>query len=153
VKKLSLLLLAALALGGCKKNDDTTPTPAAPSKTDLLTAKKWRVSTVTATLGGATLPGVIEACSQDDFLKFNADKALVHDAGATKCDPSDPQTEQGKWEMPSESKLTVTLPASSNLPADGTFDIKELSATNLHLYMSDTQSGVTSTLDLTFTAL
>lgn len=150
MKKLFLLPLAALALGSCKKNDDNSPAPTAPSKTDLLTAKNWRISTATVTLAGLPLPGAIEACSLDDFLKFNADKTLVHDEGASKCDPSDPQKDNGTWSMPSDSKLTVALPNSS-LPY-GTFDIKELSATTLHLYMSNTNAGVTSTVDLTLTA-
>lgn len=148
MKKLSFLLLGALALGSCKKSNDNSP--ASPSKTDLLTAKNWRITMATVTLAGSPLPGAIEKCSLDDFLKFSADKSLVHDEGATKCDPTDPQTDKGTWSMPSDAKLTVALPSSSY--PDGTFDIKELSATTMHLYMSDTQSGVTLTYDLTFTA-
>jgi hypothetical protein len=149
MKKLSFLLLAAIALGGCKKNDNNSPTPT-PTRTDLLTAKNWRVTTATVMLAGMPLPGAIEACSLDDIFKFSADKSLLHDEGATKCDPTDPQTDKGTWSMPSDAKLTVTLPNSSY--PDGTFDIKELSATTMHLYISDTQSGFPVTYDLTFTA-
>ena len=150
MKKLSLLLLAAVALGSCKKNDDNSPS--APSKTDLLTAKNWRPVTanITVTVAGQTVPfGNLDTCSKDDFLKFNTDKSLVHDAGATKCDASDPQTEKGTWSMPSDAKLTVTLPASSSLPVDGTFDVKELTATDLHLTSTQTQNGGSYTIDIT----
>lgn len=149
VKKLSLLILATLALGSCKKNDNTTPTPVA-TRADMLTAKNWRVTTATVTLAGVPLPGYLQACSLDDFLKFSADKTLVHDEGASKCDPADAQKDNGTWSMPSDAKLTIALPNSSY--PDGTFDIKELSATTMHLYLSDTQLGVPSTIDITFTA-
>jgi hypothetical protein len=152
VKKLSLLLLAALALGSCKKNDETAPTPAAPSKTDLLTAKNWRPTTASITVtvaGQSSSLGSLDACNADDYLKFSTDKSLVHDAGATKCDPTDPQTEKGTWDMPSDGKLTVTLPASSTLPIDGTFDVKELTATDMHLSSTQTQSGGSYTIDVT----
>jgi hypothetical protein len=147
MKKLSLLFLAALALGSCKKNDDNSP--AAPSKTDLLTAKKWRVATATVTVAGLPLPGVVQPCSLDDFLKFNVDKTLLHDAGATKCGPTDPQSETGKWDMPSDAKLTITLPASSSLPVDGNLDVKELTATDMHLTSTQTLNSFPTTFDVT----
>ena len=153
MKKLTLLLLAAVALGSCKKNDDNTPS--APSKTDLLTTKSWQPVTATAsyTVAGQTLTfgGNVDACTADDVLKFNTDKSLVHDEGATKCDPTDPQTEKGNWDMPSDSKLTIKSIPSSNIP-DGTFDIKELTATSLHVTISDNSSGTLTTYNLTFKA-
>jgi hypothetical protein len=154
MKKLSLLLLAALALGGCKKNDDANA-PAGPSKADLLTAKSWRPSAavLSVTVAGIATPvGSFGACDKDDIVTFNTDKSLVHDAGATKCDATDPQTERGSWSMPNDSKLNLVLPSSSSL-SGGTFDIKELSATTLHLVTTETQSGITYTADVTFTAL
>ena len=86
----------------------------------------------------------------DDYLKFNADKTLVHDAGATKCDPTDPQTENGTWSMPSDALLMMTIP-NSGFP-QSTFKIKELSATTMSLYTTDIQSGFPVTLDITLTA-
>jgi hypothetical protein len=153
MKRLSLLLLAALALGSCKKNDNNAP--AGPSNADLLTAKSWRPSaaTLSVTVAGITTPvGSFGACDKDDIVKFNTDKSLVHDAGATKCDATDPQTERGTWSMPNDSKLNLALPSSSTL-SSGTFDIKELSATTLHIVTNETQGGITYTADVTFTAL
>jgi hypothetical protein len=153
VKKLSLLLLAALALGSCKKNDDNSPS--SPSKTDLLTTKSWQPVTFTAssTAGGITssIGGNVDACNTDDILKFGTDKSLLYDQGATKCDPNDPQTEKGTWDMPGDSKLTINSLTSTNLP-DGTFDIKELTATTLHLNLSETSNGATTTYDMTLKA-
>ncbi|MVN76150.1 hypothetical protein GO988_07420 [Hymenobacter sp. HMF4947] len=148
MRKLSLFLLVAVSLGACKKDSDSAaPTP---SRTDLLTAKNWRLTTATISVSGFPLPGAIAACSLDDFLKFGTDKVLTHDEGATKCDPTDPQTDKGTWDMPSEAKLTLALP-NSDLPG-GTFDIKELTATTMHLTLTDTSGGIPATVDITLTA-
>ncbi|MDJ0366204.1 lipocalin family protein [Hymenobacter sp. H14-R3] len=147
MKKLSFLLLTLVALGGCKKDDNNTP---GMSPTELLTAKNWRVSTFSVTAAGQPYPAVLDPCDKDNYLKFNTDKTLIVDEGPTKCDPTNAQTEKGTWSMPSADKLTITAP---NLPVSGgTFDIKELSATTLHLYISDSQSGTPLTADVTLTA-
>lgn len=148
MKKLSLFLFVAASLGACRKGSDTaTPTP---SRTDLLTAKSWRLTTATISIGGFPFPGAINACSMDDFLKFGTNKVLTHDEGATKCDPTDPQTDNGTWDMPSDTKLTLALP-NSDFPG-GTFDIKELSATAMRLSITDNSNGAVTTFDITLTA-
>ncbi len=153
MKKFSFILLTALALGSCKKNDNS---PANPSKTDLLTAKSWRPTSASIILTVAGAPplslGSLDACSADDFLKFSTNKSMVHDEGVTKCDPTAPQTEKGTWDMPSDSKLTITLPPSSSFPVDGTLDIKELTATTMHLTSTQAQAGGTITADVTMQA-
>ena len=153
MKKLSLLLLAAVALGSCKKNDDNSPS--APSKTDLLTTKSWRptTATVSITAAGTTLPlGSLSACNADDVVKFGTDKSFTADAGATKCDPTDPQTTKGTWSMPTDTQLTLMSAGTSSIPG-GTFDIKELTSSTLHLYSAETTSGVTTTIDITMKAI
>lgn len=51
MKKLSLLFLAALALGSCKKDNENSPFT--PSQTDLLTSKSWRPTAASASLTAA----------------------------------------------------------------------------------------------------
>ncbi len=156
MKKLSFLLLLAASLGACKKNDDNQP-----SRTDLLTAKNWRVSaeTVTAVYNNKTTTTDIyastKACERDDFTKFNANKTYTDDQGPSKCDPSDPQTDTGNWDFNSDqTKLTLSDPAQPNQLTS--FDVAELSATTLRLHYSGTiNSGTTPipyTADITFTA-
>ncbi|GAA4501904.1 hypothetical protein GCM10023172_24430 [Hymenobacter ginsengisoli] len=90
----------------------------------------------------------LQDCDKDDFYKFNTDKTAIVDAGPTKCSPSDPQTESGTWAFNSnETKLTLMLPNSA---LNGDADIKELSATTLHLYSSQSVSGTAYTVDATF---
>lgn len=150
MKKLCLLLASVVVLGSCKKNDDNSPS-AAPTRTSLLTAKNWRLSTVTVTLNGIAVPSslFLADCDKDDFYKFNTDKTMVADAGPTKCSASDPQTESGTWKFSNsdETKLTIALPNSA---LNGDADIKELSATTLHLYSSQSASGTAYTFDATF---
>lgn len=155
MKKISLLLLAVVALGACKK-DDSNPTPSA-SKTDLLTAKNWRISSqssTTVTSGKSTTTDEYAsspACERDDFTKFSANKMLVVDEGATKCNTSDPQTQSGSWDFNSDqTKLNLSSPTYGGLLIP--LDIIELSSTTLHLRYTDTSSSGTSTEDITFTA-
>ncbi|RZK16447.1 MAG: hypothetical protein EOO56_19910 [Hymenobacter sp.] len=153
MKKLLLLGFGLTMLGACKK--DSEPAPSTSSRTDLLTAKSWRL---TAKNTSITLPGLppltdnaIDACDQDNFLKFSTNKTVVSDEGATKCDPSDPQTQNGTWALKTnDTQLDITL--SGGLVNNGTFDIKELSATTLHVYTSATNNGIAYTIDATFTA-
>lgn len=162
MKKLSLLLLAALALGSCKKNDETAPTPAAPSKTDLLTAKNWRVTAdKTTTTVGTTAStttdeyAISRACERDNFIKFNTNKTASFDEGATKCDTSDPQTQSGSWDFNSDgTKLIITDPTSGSIALQQ--DILELTATTLRVRFTSSFSfgGVNETdvQETTFTA-
>jgi hypothetical protein len=157
MKKLSFLLLSLIALGACKKDGENTPSA---SRTDLLTAKKWRVSSLTYTaisVGKITTTdeyALEQACHRDDFYKFNTDKTLVADEGATKCSASDTQTSTQNWDFNSDQ--TNLLVTSSGYMSTGSKDIVELSATTLrlrevHTYISN-GATTTETDDITFTA-
>lgn len=146
MKNTLLLLGIAATLGACKKSDDSPST----SRTELLTAKSWRLSTVSATVGGFPVPSslFLQDCTKDDFYKFNTDKTLVQDAGTVKCNTSDPQTLTGTWSLNGDqSKLTIAVP---NSPLNGEADIRELSATTLRIYGTPTLSGAQATFEATF---
>lgn len=146
MKKLSLLLLTALTVGACKKDNGNAP---ADPRTDLLTAKAWRLSTVAVTVYGTVLPSssVIADCDKDNFYRFNADKSLLADAGTVKCSTSDPQTQAGTWAFNNDqTKLTIVLPGSA---LNGEATIQELSATALHLVSTQATAGLTYTIDAT----
>lgn len=167
MKKVFLLMLGVASLSACKK--DSEPTPTASSRTDLLLAKNWRLSAQTTTFTSAATNGIPamtnvadvyatyygDACKRDNSLKFNSNKTIVMDEGATKCSASDPQTQAGTWNFNSdETKLTLVDPAQGGTLQP--FDVVELSATTLRLrHIIVTNGGVlvTSTNDITFTAL
>lgn len=149
MKKLFLVLSAVAALGACKKDSETTPTTS--SRTDLLTAKPWQATTVNITVSGIPIPSgqFISACQLDNTYKFNADKTLVVDEGATKCNTTDPQTTSGTWAFANtdQTKVTITVP---NSVFNGDFDIKALSASTLQLNATQSLSGLSYTIDATF---
>lgn len=157
MKNLSVYFLTAAlglsVLSGCKKDSETTPTP---SKTDLLTAKSWKITgdvTVETTNGRATTTDNFTSyptCEKDNFIKFSTDKKAVFDEGAIKCQGQN-QTETGVWDFNSDqTKLTLGAPGSSMV---GQFDIAELSATTLKISQTETTNGTTEVSTVTFTAL
>ncbi|MGI4762146.1 MAG: hypothetical protein ACRYF0_15670 [Janthinobacterium lividum] len=160
MKKLSFIFLAALALGSCKKNDDNSPST--PSKTDLLTAKSWRITAdKTTTTVGTTASTTTDdyatspACERDNFIKFNTNKTASFDEGSTKCSTTDPQTTTGSWDFNSDgTKLILTDPSLGGIALQQ--DILELTATTLRVrYTSSFSFGGATETDVqetTFTA-
>ncbi len=114
---LLLALAATVGFTSCGKDDDDV----APTKTELLTSKTWMLSErvqVTTDSSGTTTNSTILACEKDDTYKFTTDNKYTRDEGATKCDPSDPQTEAGSWVFTdNETKLAVTS-GNFTLPAE-----------------------------------
>jgi len=148
MKKFFLLIGAVAVLGGCKKSDESPA--AASSRADLLTAKSWRLSTATVTANGFPVPSnvFIQDCNKDDTFKFNADKTVMQDAGAIKCNTSDPQTQADTWSLNSDqSKLTISIP---NSPLNGEADVRELTPNTLRIYGTPSLSGIPLTFDATF---
>jgi hypothetical protein len=157
VKKPFFLFLAALALGSCKKNDNS---PASPTKTDLLTAKNWRVSAVTHTtiVNGQLVVtdayAAYPACDRDDFYKFNLNNLVVRDQGSFKCDASASQTLAGPWSFSDDQTQLNYLPLGY---ATSPGDIIELSASTLHVRFGPSEyynvgSAPTPTVDVIYTA-
>ena len=136
-----------LAFASCKKDS--------LSKTDLLTdADGWKMVSLT------TDPAIVDpftgtqitdlyaqfdACDKDDITTFSANGTFVSDEGATKCDPSDPQTTSGTWLLSADEK-TITIDGES-------WTISELSKSTLRVTYPwvDNSSGITYTWTATFT--
>jgi hypothetical protein len=127
------LLASLLLLGACKKE----PEPA-PSKTELLTAHRWRLTahTATTTVGGVTTTrdnyAAIPACAQDDSFQFQADNTFLVDLGTSRCITTYSQTAFGVWEfLDNETGLAYVqyLPDRPYL----NYKLVELSATTLHV--------------------
>jgi hypothetical protein len=108
MKKIALMIaaLSFLTVSSCKKEDEKKTTTPAKSKTELLTAKAWKTTAMTINPGIAIIPGgpvitdlfaFFDPCEKDDTEKFNTGGTGVSDEGATKCDPTDPQTSNFTW--------------------------------------------------------
>jgi len=160
MKKLFLIALAVSSLSACKKDSENSP-----SKTDLLTSKKWRITadteTSTTTITGSAPVttttnqyATTAACEKDNYTQFNNNKTLVLDEGASKCSSNDPQQTTGTWDLSSDqTKLTVGV---SGTTGTNTLDVLELTASTLRLRQSYsyTTTGATysGTSETTFTS-
>ncbi len=154
-KMLGLSLLAiSLTMGACKKDEDTKSTA------DILVEGQWDLTGLTINPGFEVFPGVVisdllideDPCDADDLTIFNADGSATGDEGATKCDPSDPQTySNGSWSLSADEKtLTITFDGIQ-IP----FTVKSASSSKSVLETAadnfDNTFPATSTITVTFT--
>jgi hypothetical protein len=154
---LLLSLASAFAFTSCsddKKKEDPKPTPApAATKTQLISAKDWKMTKQTMNMNGSGDIDITNtfytACELDNLQRFAANGTYTVDEGATKCDPSDPQTfASGTWAFTNnETKLKITEGADVS-----EVDIVELTATKVVVKESGTEQGMTYTAITTFTA-
>jgi hypothetical protein len=131
MRKITLMIaaLAFLTVSSCKKEDEKTTTPT-KSKTELLTAKAWKMTAMTINPGITPVPGgptitdlfsFLDACEKDNTEKYNTGGTGVTDEGATKCDPADPQTVNFTWAFASnETKLVFDGDSGDILQLDET---------------------------------
>ena len=141
------LILSSLFIG-CSKDD--TDDVKQPTKTELLTAHYWQITAITVDpplpFFGTTITdfyALSENCYKDDIQKFNTNNTIIFDEGATKCDPADPQTENGVWSFNSNETI-LTIDGESS---------KVLNLTSTQLKMSSSQliDGINYTFTGTYT--
>jgi hypothetical protein len=143
MKKIVLTFASVVALSlslmSCSKKDDpkpsnttTTPTTSTDTKT-LLTTGSWIEVKSTIKKKNSDVDSVSttpEPCDADDLITYKSDGTYVSDAGATKCDPTDPQTESGGYTLSADGK-TIT---DNEFPIPQT--ILEISSTKLVIKFS-----------------
>ncbi|GAB3299471.1 hypothetical protein ACFQT0_31055 [Hymenobacter humi] len=133
MKKLLPLLLFYASLTACQKDKD----PAAPTKTDLLTATNWRLAAytvVSVTAGSSTTVdayAAYPACQRDNFIRFRPDKSILYDEGPAKCDPAISQTETSSWQW-ADNEQTLAV-ASRVVNASIPYEVVELTNSTLRL--------------------
>lgn len=125
---LSLLVVAFIFAGACKKKDSPSPV-ANKTNTEKLTAKNWTLAKATfnpplvITLGTKDSTFVnlfdiplIEACRKDNIFIFNADGTITIDNGPILCG-TEPQTvKDGNWRfLNNETQIEITNSAYFNL--------------------------------------
>jgi hypothetical protein len=148
MKKFSTYLLVTAvglaSLSSCKKDDATTP---APSKTDMLTAKSWKVTDVKVSGQSIYNTALFQACDKDNLVKFNTNKTATFDEGATKCDPTSAQSRPGSWDLTTnETKLKVTDPDGDTVEGTiGTLNSTTLTVTDPNGFGPGTPAEITYT--------
>jgi hypothetical protein len=118
LKPAILLVAMALTFTSCKKDDDnqnsnnnnnSTPTPTG-SKTQLLTAGPWRLTSELETSVSGNyefFPEDYLPCELDDLLRFNANLTGSFDGAQNECEPGyDDYSFDWSWSS-NETILTV----------------------------------------------
>jgi hypothetical protein len=148
VKFLAIALAAlSMSFSACKKEEEKTETPKVAGST-LLTGKDWRVSALTIVSAGGTIDvlAAMQACEKDDLQEFMANGNIVNKAGATKCDPADPDTEPGgTWAfLDNDTKFRV-IDGDTSIA-----EVVELTATKFRVKLVENDNGTVYTTNATF---
>ena len=147
MKKKFTVLVALLAFGfglsSCEKEKDSDP-----DKSALIVGKNWKMTAAT-TDNQDVYMSFYEECERDNIMTFtsNGDYKIVE--GATKCDPSAPNTyEEGSWSITGD-KLT-TLDDAFPFPVE--FDILQLDNKTLKVSLEEPFFNSGQTTIVTYTA-
>ena len=130
------LCLAAFASCSKGDDDDGEPTP-----TQLLTTVPWKYDNAgidangDGTIDTALPDGTIEDCDKDNTYTFQPDGTGTMDEGATKCDPSNPQSIPFQYSLNSNASV-INFPDTVITGISGDVAIKKLTATQLVLSKS-----------------
>jgi hypothetical protein len=152
-KKAALVILTGAAIVGCQKDDNNNN--GGSTKTQLITTGSWKLTSdyidpaVDVNGDGVADHEVFnfyDDCSKDDMLTFKSNGTLTFDEGPTKCDPTDPQSENTTWKFGSNETQLIVGSAGS----EETVQLIELSTTALKIRTSSTVAGVVYTETMTY---
>lgn len=141
---LLLVIASAAATFSCKKNkNDST----AKTKTELITSGSWKRTALVSTpaydwnvngVSNTDVLSIMFLCEKDNFETYKTNGVVETNEGATKCNPSDPQTWAVSWAFAdNETKLIW----------DGydEYTLIELTATTLKFQSTFVENGITYT--------
>jgi hypothetical protein len=128
------LFLVSILLAGffisCKKDKK--------SKREVLTKSEWSVGKSEDKINNDPYEDDVPnwpTCEKDDKIRFKTNNTYEINEGATKCDPADPDSETGSWQLDSDNTILVL---------DGSdYNIEELSDHTLIITTSETYGGDT----------
>lgn len=142
-------VVSSIIIAACSKDDNNTP----QSAEAMLTTNRWQLTAATATIPGSTITfdayDTIPACIKDNFYTFAAGGSATVDEGASKCDPSDPQTTTGNWQLLNNNTQIKTIDPVTGQST--TLGIVALTSSKLILQDTVTLSGITVNGTLTLT--
>ena len=150
-KILLICAIAALIMNGCKKDTPAAPVIPAPTKTELLTYKNWKLTHYTVNpavlYNGVYVTDIyaqMRTCEQDNISSFYPDYDYIDMEGATRCDSAASSiVGTGTWNFNSnETQLII----------DGTmtYSIVTLTASTLKITIVESYNGVNYTESLEY---
>jgi hypothetical protein len=155
MKKTTLLGIALIAtfafFTSCSKDSTTTTTTTPETNTQKLVGKNWFMSAAIMNPGipdgtGGTITdfyALMEDCSKDDFMNFNANGTYISDEGLTMCDSTSAQTTPGTWKF-TNNETNILIDDSTNL------GILQLEASMMKLKLTENIGGTDQTISYTF---
>lgn len=120
------VVIMLIFIAACDKDDDKT------TKDYLIGKTCWSFTKVESQNQDSTWTDVtsqlFDACYLDNCINFKSDGTFIIDEGASKCKPTDPQTNnQGTWSLSPDEKELITIDQSQ---VTSTFHIESISATS-----------------------
>jgi len=133
------VLFIALSFASCDNFNIDIPT------NDDLADTKWElVSFIVEDADGANETiGDMDACELDNVLVFKGNSTFAFDEGLTKCDPNDPQIEDGGIYLLSEDQTGLILTMEDEVTA---MEVLELSGTTLKLQVDESDDPNEATI-------
>jgi hypothetical protein len=148
---LFLMVRTVATVLSCKKEKDDS-TPAAKTKTELITTGSWkRTALVSNPAYDWNANGVFDtnilntmfSCEKDNFETYQKNGMVVTSEGASKCNASDPQTWSVTWSFgDNETKLIWD--------GNDVYTLLELTETTLKFQSTFVENGVTYTQTETY---
>ena len=133
MKQVLLACICILAISaGCKKGDSK-------SRTELLAQASWKYADAgldanrDGTIDSPVPPGFLQDCDLDNTITFNTNGTGVVDEGASKCDPSNPQSEPFSWTFKNNEQV-ITFSNISFGGLNGDVTVKTISGSQLELH-------------------
>ncbi|HJW16010.1 MAG TPA: hypothetical protein VJ499_02770 [Flavisolibacter sp.] len=145
MKFLILTICFSLFLFSCKKDSTTSAT-----KTDLITKAAWKFQDAGADMDkngtiDFSISSQLQDCEKDNTLMLHTDGTGILDEGATKCDPSDPQSSNVNWSF-SNNESFLNFTGAGILGISGQFKILSLTETALSFSKDTTLNGTAISL-------
>lgn len=164
-----LTCIAFFVFLSCKKEDSTTTTTSTTGTTSSTSTTSTTGSTDPAIIGstykltafsfhgtGMGLDTTIDyyatlaPCNKDNLIRFNATKTITWFPGATKCNPSEPDSmpQYGIWNLTSSNTQLMTVEGGDTAQ----YSVVTMSSTSLVLDRSEpSDPGTSKTFRYTYT--
>jgi hypothetical protein len=133
------LITLTVAWAACSKNSSSSSN----SRVALMTQAVWKYDTSGIDLnkdGIIDIADTLQACFKDDTYQFNKDSTGILNAGAIKCNSTDPQTSAFSWSISSGNPAILKSDVNPIL-AEG-LTVLTLSSTKLTVYKDTTIQGI-----------
>jgi len=138
MKPIHTLLIAVCisSFFSCKKSDT-----AKLSNTQLITQRSWKLVAFTQTLPGGEVQDMyapMSACYRDDEFVYRANLTYEANAGAVKCNDTDPQVfSSGTWKFINNETAVERIVTSGLGIGTTTYSVTTLTETTLQLKATD----------------